>query len=414
LNFIFYIARRLSLSDNEKKTDSSSAIYPAIGAVALGIAVMIISLSVVTGFNNEIHNKVTGFASHITLKNKSLNISDDAPPIAANHPLLREIRLNPEVNHTQSFVLKPGIIKTKSEIQGIIMKGYDHDFDSSFFKKNLISGKIPNLSDSTKSNEVLISQRIAKLMKIKTGDKLPVYFIQSPPRVRVFKISGIFRTDLEEFDRTFALCDMRQLQKLNNWGDSLVSGYEIFIRDFSKIDTVSASLDELTTQYISPQGNLPDISSVKENFPYIFDWLSLSDMNILVIIILMLIVAVFNLISGLLIIILEKTRTIGVLKSLGASNRKLRRIFLLNGLFLVIKGIVPGNILALSLLWVQDAFGFLTLDPDSYYISVVPVIFSLKQIVYLNLGTLLISVIFMTLPTFMISKTDTIKIIQFD
>lgn len=404
----------MSFSDENRKSISASAVRPAVGSVALGIAVMIISVAVVTGFNTEIHEKVTGFASHIVIKNRSLNFSDESPPTKRNLPFIADIRKMKGIRHVQVYSVKPGIIKAKSEIQGIILKGIDTDFDPAFFKKSLISGHIPQISKTETDNGILISQFIANLLNLKIGDKMPVYFIQIPPRIRVFKICGIYRTDLEEFDKTFALCDIKHIQKLNGWGDTLVSGYEIFVKDFDETEKLTKAIKDTAAGYFNADGSMQEVSNVKQNYAYIFDWLSLSDMNIRVIIILMLTVAIFNLISGLLIIILEKTRTIGILKALGADNRTIEKIFLLNGSFLVVKGLAFGNAIALLLLAVQNYFGFVKLNPETYYVSTVPVLIKFQHLLFLNLGTFIIAVFFLILPTILVSRIDPVKAIRFD
>lgn len=414
MNFISFIAKRLSLSKENRHSISSSAVRPALGSVALGIAVMIITVAVVTGFNNEIHEKLTGFASHIVIKSRSLNVSDETPPTKRYMPFLPEIEKMKGVKHVQVYAEKPGIIKTKDEIQGILLKGVDTDFDSIFFKENLLKGRLPRINKNQTSGDILISQYISDLLKLKTGDKMTVYFIQIPPRIRVFKICGIYSTDLENFDKTFALCDIKHIQKLNGWGDSLVSGFEVTVDNFNEIDTITSCIRTITGGYFNADGSMPQVQNVKEEYSNIFDWLSLSDMNIKVIIILMLIVAIFNLISGLLIIILEKTKTIGILKSLGADNRAIKKIFLLNGSFLVIKGLIIGNIIAFSILALQQYFGFVKLNPETYYVNTVPILIKFSHIVLLNLGTFIISLIFMILPTIMISGISPVKAIQFD
>jgi len=316
--------------------------------------------------------------------------------------------------HVQAFATKPGIIKTANEIQGIVVKGVGSDYDWTFFQQNLKEGTVLSLNDSVTSNSILISSKNAGLLHLKTGDDLIMYFVQDPPRMRKFKISGLFNTGLEEFDKTFAIADIRHIQKLNNWGKDSVSGFEIKIKDFDKLDDVTYQVKMLAGYKMDKEGNMIKVMDIRSKFPQIFDWLNLFNMNVTIIIILMLVVAGINMISGLLVLILERTNMIGILKALGATNINVRKIFLYLSGFLVLRGLLWGNIIGLSICIIQKKFHLLKLDPSAYFISTVPINFEFFYFLLLNIGTLVSVLLILLLPSIIIARISPEKTIRYN
>jgi lipoprotein-releasing system permease protein len=328
-----------------------------------------------------------------------------------SQPLLNKIK---GIKHSQVFITKSGIIKTNNNIQAIILKGVDSEFDWSFIKKSLVRGEIFTVNDSVKTNKIIISEFISKLLNISIGDKIPVYFVQNPPRVRKFTVCGIYKTSIEDFDKTFAIVDIKHLQKLNGWNKNQVSGYEIIIDDFDNLKNLTDSVYDLAGFQFTEDGSTLKVENIKQQYPQIFDWLNLQNINVWIILALMLVVAGFNMISGLLILILERTNTIGILKALGYNSWKIRKIFLYQSGFLIAKGLFWGNIIGISLCLLQKHFSIIPLDETTYYINTVPINLQLLHIIYLNIGTLLLTLAMMIIPSFLISKISPAKAIKFN
>lgn len=417
MNTELFIAKRL-FSDKENQNQLSRKIIKiALAGIALGLTVMLIAVSIVTGFKKEIRDKVVGFGSHIQIINYDSNFSYETAPITSKQSFLPNILEVDNVKSVNTFATKPGIIKTDEYIQGIVLKGVDSDFDWSFFRNHLTKGLIPNFDSDNRSTEVLISANLCQMLRLDVGDPIYMYFInqnEQIPRIRQFKISGIYNTHLQEFDDLFVICDIRQIRHINDWQPEQVSGFEINIIDFDKIDQTEQMIREHIVQYGVEKGTTLRSISITRKYPQIFDWLSILDMNVWVILILMLLVAGFNMISALLVLILERSSMIGILKSLGSRNKSLRSIFLYLSAFLVSRGMLWGNILGLLLLMVQKQFNLITLDPSSYYMEVVPVNFSLVNILLLNVGTLLITLAMLIFPAMFISRIAPDKSMRFD
>jgi len=378
----------------------------ALVSVSLGFAVMILALAIVSGFKKEIRDKVIGFGSHIQVSNYDENNSYETKSIDRNQPSIERLKSFPEINHIQVFATKAGIIKTKEELQGVVAKGIGSDYDWSYFGKKIIEGKNFTVNDSAKSDEAIISKNISKKLNLKTGDDLVMYFIQQPPRARKFKITGIYETGLEEFDNLYVFCDIAHIQKLNDWKTSEVGGFEITIKDFDR-------LDEIGNKVYSSIGSDLNARTIREIYPQIFDWLNLQDVNGIIIIVLMLIVAGMNMISALIIIILERINMIGTLKALGSENFSVRKIFVYVASFLMGRGLLWGNIAGVGLVLLQKYFHLIHLDQQSYYISYVPVNISLLYLALLNVGTILVCVAMMILPTIIITKISPLKALRF-
>ena len=412
MNLEYFIAKRIHFRQDRKNV-SRPAVRIAILGIAIGLAVMLIALSIVLGFKQEIRNKTIGFGGHIQITNFDSNNTYEMTPISLNDSLKNGIASIKGVRHIQPFATKPGIIKTNDQFQGIVLKGIDRNFDWNFFKVNMVDGDTLNVKDSLQ-NKVVISKHLADLFKLKTGDSFFTYFIQDQIRARKFTISGIYSTNFIEYDKLFILTDIRQVQNLNQWSDSQVSGYEVLINDFDEIDTVGDEVYFLTANKLQSDGSSYFTQTIKDINPQIFSWLDLLDMNVWVILFLMLAVAGFNMISGLLILILERTNMIGILKSIGATNWSVRKIFLYHSLFLIGKGMLWGNIAGLLLCAIQYFTGILPLDPEAYYISTVPVLFNWPLILLLNAGTLLASILMMIGPSYLITKILPATIIRYE
>jgi lipoprotein-releasing system permease protein len=414
MNLELYIARRIVSSKEGNKNIARSIVSIAVVGIALGMVVMILSVAIVTGFKSEIRNKVIGFGSHITIENYDSNSSFETSPISKNQDFYPHIDTIQGIRHIQVFATKAGIIKTETDFQGILLKGVGSDFDWSFFSKNIVAGNHFAVNDSVKSNKIVISKYIASLLKLSVGDDLIMYFIQNPPRFRKFKIEGLYETELEDFDKMFLICDIAHIQKLSDWSNEQISGFEILIDDYEKLDEMSEIVFKTAGTHFTESSNRLRVQNVKENNPQIFDWLSLSDTNVAVILTLMLIVAGFNMVSGLLILILERTKMIGILKALGTRNWSIRKIFLYNAAFLIGKGLFWGNAIGILLCLIQQNFGIFSLDPASYYVSTVPINLDVLYLIVLNIGTLIITVLMLIIPSYLITRVSPVTAIRFN
>jgi lipoprotein-releasing system permease protein len=412
MKFEFFVARRQMQYKEGTRNISGSLVNVAVFGIALCIAIMIIAVAILTGFKQEIRNKVIGFGSHLQIVNYDANTSYETQPINRKQEFLDELKKTPGILHVQEFATKAGLIKTETDIQGVVLKGIGSDFDWSFFKNNMVEGTIFTVRDSVKTNDVVISRKIASLLKLKVGDNFVMYFVQDPPRMRKFNIVGIYETSVEEMDKIIVLCDIGHIQKLNNWSSDQISGYEINVGEFDRIDEMGIRVNDIVGYSFTEQGTALRVLSIKEKYTQIFDWLNLQDMNVLIIIVLMLIVSGFNMISGLLILILDRTNMIGVLKSLGSTNKSVRQVFLFESGFLILKGLFWGNIFGIALCLIQKYTGFLKLDATSYYIDHVPINFNLVHIAALNIGTIIITMLMLIIPSYIITKfspAETIK-----
>ncbi|NJK96948.1 MAG: ABC transporter permease [Bacteroidales bacterium] len=413
MNTEYFIAKRLSTGKEAKRYVSRSIVRFASVSIALGLAVMIITVAVVTGFKNKITHKVFGFGSHIQIVNFDSNTSFETIPITRNNAVVEEIQKLPDVKHIQAFSTKPAIIKTSSEIQGIVLKGVDKDFDWTFFRENLISGKVIDISDSV-TNNILISKHIASLLKLKTGDDIAMYFIQDPPRMRRLTISGIYETGLEEFDKLFVIGDIKHIIKLNDWNNNEITGYEIALTNFRKIDEVHHKIISSVGLKLNPDGSGLKVTDIKEKYTQIFDWLNLQNMNVWIILALMLLVAGFNMISGLIILILERTNMIGLLKSIGADNVFIGRIFLVQSAFLIGKGLIWGNLIGIAVCLLQFHFHLIPLDQGSYFLDSVPINLNIFHILLLNIGTAVLIMSILIIPSLIISRITPENTLRFN
>lgn len=374
--------------------------------MALGFTVMILTVSIVTGFKKEISDKVIGFGSHIQISNYDENNSYETKPINRNQAFVNLLKRDPQVKHIQVFATKAGIIKTNQDIEGVVSKGIGSDFDWSYFASYLVEGNVFSVSDSIRNDSILISENLSKKLNLHTGDPLIMNFIQQPPRSRKFIISGVYKTGLEEFDNLYIFCDIAHIQKLNNWDTNQVGGFEVTIRDFNKLDQEADKIYTLI-------GSDLNSKTIKEIFPQIFDWLELQNINAIIIITLMVIVSGMNMISALLILILERINLIGILKSLGNTSASVRKIFVYLAGYLIGRGMFWGNLIGIGFLLIQKEFGIIHLDQQSYYISYVPVNISVFHILLLNAGTLFVCVTMMIVPTMIITRISPLTSIRF-
>ena len=413
MNLEYFIAKRIHFQQGKKNVSRPAVRIATIG-IALGLAVMIIAIAVVIGFKQEIRNKTIGFGGHIQITNFDNNNTYEMNPIKADKALIKKIESVDGVKHVQRFATKPGIIKTDTEFQGIVIKGIDAGFDWKFFKSNLVEGNVIDVSGATPSNQVVISKYLTNLLGLKLGDSFYTYFIQDRVRARKFKIVGIYSTNFIEYDKLIVLSDMRQVQALNDWSPDSFSGLEVLIADFNKIDDVGDAVYNVTANKFNKEGSAFSTQTIKQLNPQIFSWLDLLDMNVWVILILMLAVAGFNMISGLLILILERTSMIGILKSMGATNWSVRKIFLYHSFFLIGKGMLWGNVIGLSLCAIQYFTGIVPLDAEAYYVATVPITFNWLYILLLNAGTFIASLLMMIGPSYLITKINPAKIIRYE
>jgi len=414
MNLPYFIAQRLIKGRREETSFSRPINVIAIIGIAMGLAVMILAVAILTGFKQEIRDKVVGFGSHIQIMNFDSNISFETTPISGNQEFIPKIKAIPGIKHIEVFATKAGIIKTDEDIQGVVLKGIGSDFDWSYFSSNMVEGSVFSVTDTGRTDKVIISRKIADMLRLKNGDSFVMHFIQDPPRMRKFTISGIYETSLEEFDKMYVFCDIGHIKRLNGWEDDQVSGFEVFIDDFDKLDEMTLAVRDAIGYKITEEDTKFKVTNVRIRFPQIFDWLNFQDINVIIIILLMLVVAGFNMISGLLILILEKTNMIGIIKALGSEDKTIRRIFLYQAAYLIAKGLIWGNVIGIGLAFLQLKTGIITLDPSSYYIKTVPVNLELGHILLLNAGTMAAIVIMLLVPSQLISRITPVKAIRYD
>jgi lipoprotein-releasing system permease protein len=410
----FFIAKRIYGKREEGRNISPPAIRVAIISVAVGLVVMILSVAVVIGFKKEIRNKMIGFGSHVQITNFDLNASYELKPIAVSDTLSAYLQNYSNILRIEKFATKPGIIKTEEDFLGVIFKGVDERYDWDFFQSNLTEGSVLSIFPDSTITDVLISKNIAYKLNLKLNDSFAAYFVQDPPRARKFRIVGIYQTHFSDYDKLFILTDIKQIQRLNQWDADMASGLELFVKDYNRMDLTADSLYFDLQMQKDRLGNTFLSRSVKQLKPEIFEWLDVLDINVVVILVLMLLVAGFSMISGLLIIILERTNMIGILKALGQDNTSIRKIFLYISVFLIGKGLFWGNLIALSLCFIQKQFGILKLNPDVYYLTEVPVDISGLSILFINLGTLFVTLLILIGPSYLVANISPAKTIRFE
>ncbi|MCO6500012.1 MAG: ABC transporter permease [Vicingus serpentipes] len=408
MNLEYFISKNIIKGDRNAKKFTRPIINISIMAIAIGLIVMIISTSIVDGFQREIRNKVIGFGSHIQITNFDSQNTYEASPINKNQKFYPAIDSVNGIKHIQVFATKAGIIKTKEEIYGVVVKGISDDFDWSFFKEKMVDGEIFPIKKDLENN-LLLSKNIADKMKLKVNNKIFIYFIQKNGQLRPkdFVVKGIYQSGLEQFDNLYVITDIRHIQKRNDWNEEQVGGFEVLIDNYKQIDELG--------QYVYDNiGYDLHATTIKEQNPDIFNWLDYQDYNVTIIIILMIIVAVINIISALLILILERTNMIGILKALGMPNWNVRKMFLYNAAYLIIKGLLWGNVIGIILCLIQQKTGIVTLPEESYYVATVPIEFNFIKILLLNIGTLTICILLLLIPSVVITKISPVKAIRYD
>jgi len=404
LSFASFISARITFKS--KRTFSKLIVRIAIIGIMLGLGVMILSLAIVKGFKHEIREKVRGFAGDIRVIKFDLNSSYESSPIVEDPGFVARMRKSPLITHVMPTATKPGIIKANNEIEGVVLKGVDKTYDWSYFKKMMVAGNVIDFKDSVEAQkEIMLSQQTANRLKLKVGDNLLMFFAQDL-RKRPFKIKGIFNIGVEEVDKTFVIGSLSLINRLNDWKPGEIGQYELRVADFDQVDFAADKLDQILPVRLKSR-------TVMEDYPNIFEWLKLLDVNSVVMLVLMVVVAVINMISALLIMILERTAMIGMLKAMGASNWNIRKIFLYNATYLIGLGLLLGNALGLGLGYFQQQTHFFKLDQASYYMTFVPVQFGLWDVLLLNLGTLVICLLVLFVPSMLVSRISPVKAIRF-
>jgi lipoprotein-releasing system permease protein len=408
LGFSRFISQRLLRSNGESRQLSTPIVRIAVGGIALGLTVMILAVAIVTGFQEEIRGKVIGFGSHIQIIKYDSNKSLEATPIEKNQAFVREVKNIPGVESIQPIGRKPGIIKSGDAIEGVLFKGVDQNDPLKFFGEHLVLGRLPKLNGVEKSNEILVSSQLAAQLKLAPDSNLIMYFVQDPPKARKFKVSGIYNTGLgdNDFDKIYVIGDLRVIQQLNNWDSTLVGGFEVTLSDYSQLKAINEQVYQTIPNDLTS-------NDVEEVYPQIFGWLGLMDTNVYIIIILMLSVSVINMITSLLIMILERTRMIGILKALGAGNRAVSMIFLRQAAGLTFRGMLLGNVIGVGLCLLQHYTGLVSLNQETYYLSSVPINLEWWHLIVLNLGTFAVCMLCMLLPVLVISRFSPAKTIRF-
>jgi ABC-type transport system, involved in lipoprotein release, permease component len=414
MNLELFIARKIHFTKKDGKKATPPAVRIAMIGIALGLAVMMLSIAIIVGFKKEVRNKVVGFGSHIQITSFDRNASYETSPVAINDSLLFSLKNYPGIKHAEVFATKPGILKTENNFQGIVLKGVDTDYDWSFFQSNLKEGVIPVFNSDKASTDVIISRELCNMLDLKLEDSFITYFIQNEVRARRFNITGIYETGFQDYDKLFVVADIKQVKRLNGWNNNEVSGIELYVNDYNNLDAVADSLYFSLLETRDANGNPLHTRSVKELNPMIFGWLDVLDMNVIVILIIMMTVAGFTMISGLIIIILERTNMIGILKAQGMNNTSIRNIFLYISFFLIGKGMIWGNVVGTLVCFVQWKFKILKLDPSVYYIDAVPIDLSLPSFILLNLGALITAMLMMLGPSYIITKIEPAKSIRFE
>lgn len=405
MGFSRFIAARISF--RSKRTFSKLIVRIAIVGIMLGLSVMILSLAIIKGFKQEIREKIRAFAGDITIFKYDLNNSYENSPIHTDDAFIKRIKPAPFLSAVMPFATKPGIIKANNEIEGVVLKGVDKSYNWIFFAKNLVEGNVINFSDTSETtNQIMISTYTANRLKLKLHDSFLMYFVQEPLRKRKFTIVGIYDAGVEDVNKTFVVGELSLIQRLNNWQPDEIGGYELRVNDFDRVEQDNDFIrDQMPVELKS--------YTISDNYSTIFEWLKLLDANTQIILGLMLIVAVINMISALLIMILERTIMIGLFKAMGSTNWTIQKIFLYNALYLIGIGLLLGNALGIGIGWLQHQTHFFRLDEASYYMKFVPIKMEWLDIVLLNAGTLVISLLVLIIPSMLVSRITPVKAIKF-
>ena len=412
--FTWFVAKRLFTEGGSSGRASRLATGIATTGVAIGLAVMLVSVAIVLGFQKEVQDKVLGFGAHIKVLNYKSLSSQELSPIVIDDSLTSRIAAIPNVASVARFCTKPGMLKTDANFRGIAIQGIGQDYDRSFISSHLVKGEMPEFTDSVGSGKLVISQAMAREMQVDVGETIYAYFFEQTVRARKFTVAGIYRTNLTDFDKNFAYTDLYTIHRLLDWDSQQYAGAEIRLQDFDRLnETLHAVVNEVNHKQ-DAYGEYYSSMSIRMEHPQIFGWLKLLDMDIAVILILMICVSIFTSVSGLLIIILERTNFIGIMKALGARNRQMRYLFVNYALLIIVRGIVLGNVLAFALILLQKYTGIITLDPDVYYVEAMPVLVNWLWVACIDVGTLIVSALAMIVPSFVVSHITPAKSIRFE
>ncbi|MFV8346093.1 ABC transporter permease [Flavobacterium sp. ZB4P13] len=408
MNLEYFIAKRLITAKDYKSSISAPIIKIAISAIAIGMIMMIVSVATGIGLQQKIREKVSAFNGHIIISNYDNNQSEvTLVPISKKQDFYPKFTSVPEVNHIQAIASKAGIIRTETAFEGIIFKGVGNDYKWDNIKEYIVQGRIPN-SKGDLNEEVVISQFIANRLNLKVGDAFNTFFMKEKGyNLRNFDVVGIFNSGFQEFDATYIIGDIRHMQRINKWAPDQIGAFEVFVDDFNTIESTGEQVYAQTASTL-------DSKTIIEKYSYIFEWLQLFDFNIIVILAVMILVATINMVVALLVLILERTQMIGILKALGANNWSVRKIFLYNAFYLIVRGLLWGNLIGISLLLIQQQFGVIQLNPENYYVNQAPVYLNWGYILLLNLLTVTVCFLVLLIPSYIITKISPVKAIRFD
>lgn len=415
MNFPLFIAKKIYTDQGDKRKVSKPAIRIATIGVAVGLAVMIVSVCVVLGFKHTIRDKVIGFGSHIQVADYMTMQNGESYPIQMGDSMLNVLKKIPGVKHVQRYATKQGILKTNTDFLGVMMKGVGPEYDTTFIHQNMVEGSIPNFSDQASHNKILVSKNMCDQLKLKLGDKIFAYFIDNDGvRVRRFTIAGIYQTNLSQYDKITCFTDLYTTVKLNGWESDQATGAEMTVNDLKQIDQVEDLVVNRVNRTVDKYGETYTSKTIREMNPQIFSWLDLLDLNVWIILALMIAVAGVTMISGLLIIILERTTMIGILKALGAHNKTIRHTFLWFAVFVIGKGLLLGNAIGFLIIMLQKYTGLVKLDPATYYVKTVPIEINIPVILFLNIITLIISILVLIIPSYLISHIHPAKSMRYE
>ncbi len=406
MNLSYFIARRIS---SGQRSGLASAIYTiAIATLSVGLAASIVAFLIMEGFQSAVKNRVYSFSANILVTKLTLSNSMEEQPISINVPLFRDPSQYPNVRHVQAYSHKTGLIKNEGDVLGIVLKGVESSFDRASFSQNMVEGRFLDFPDSGYSRDVVISKVIANKLRIKTGDAITVHFFQDPPRFRRLNVAGIYETNLSDyFDNKFILGDLRLIQRLNDWPDSVAGGLEVFVDDLTKVDDTYTHIGE------SMDFDLL-VEKVSDRYVQVFEWLGLVSRQVKILLGVILIVVCVNMISVVLILVMERTQMIGMLKALGSTERTIRSVFVYQGVNLMVRGVLLGNVIGLGLCFIQDRFKVIGLNPHDYYMSYVPIGWDWPMVISLNVLMCVVVVLVLWIPTAIISRIAPIKAIRFD
>jgi len=406
LRYSYFIAKRFFTGSVNNQRMSGTVLAIAVTSIALSVMVMLVAVAIVTGFKKEITSKVVGFGAHIRIKHFDNNQSYEEIPVNIDQKFINKLKSDNRISSVNAYATKAGIIRTSEDILGVAVKGLDSTFNSGFFNPNMIEGSF-NLQIHSGIYPAIISKSVADKMKLKLNDSFVVYFIDEPPRARKFKVNGVYSTGLEEFDNLYVFCPLSVIQKLNNWNPLQAGGYEVNLKQLSDLESVNESVYKEAGFELNAQ-------SIKTIYPEIFHWLDLQDVNVIIILVLMILVAGINMISTLLIILLDNTTTIGLLKAIGAGNDGIRKIFLMVSSGIVGIGLIAGNVAGLLLCWLQYQFHLVSLPQESYYVPYVPINLSVTNILLINAGTLVACILVMLIPSMIVSRISPVKALRYE